>query len=302
LENLAPIVLFVYNRPWHTLQTLEALAANELADQSTLYIFCDGPKENANTEDLNKIEEVRKVIKQKKWCHEVHFIERQTNKGLANSVIDGVTEIVNQYGRIIVLEDDLVTAKGFLKFMNEALEVYEKSCHVFSVTGFTFPLNTKEVCCFLSPLATSSWGWATWSAKWKAFDKEISLKSQIQEHHEMRLRFNFGFSDYASMLDNSNSWAIRWYYSVFIRNGLGIFPSKSLVKNIGFDGSGVHYNKPVDVKADLLTTQYIPIEYTQILNMDLVSQQLAYFKKDSLNISKKSFYKKILLKIINRMP
>ena len=138
---LAPIVLFVYNRPWHTEQTLNALMQNELADQSVLYIYADGPKENATEEQLKKIEEVRHVIRTKKWCKEVHIIESEKNKGLADSIINGVTEIVNKYGKVIVLEDDIVTSKGFLKYMNEALELYKEEDKVYHISGYMFPVK-----------------------------------------------------------------------------------------------------------------------------------------------------------------
>ena len=123
--KLAPIILFVYNRPWHTEQTLRALMANELAVESELYIYADGPKPNATDEQLQKIREVRQLIRQEQWCGKVHVVESEKNKGLANSVINGVSEIVNKYGRIIVLEDDLKTSPTFLTYMNQALEYYE---------------------------------------------------------------------------------------------------------------------------------------------------------------------------------
>ena len=123
--KLAPIILFVYNRPWHTEQTLRALMANELAAKSELYIYADGPKPNATDEQLQKIHEVRQLIRQEQWCDKVHIVESEKNKGLADSIIGGVTEIVNKYGKIIVLEDDIVPTTGFLQYMNDALEMYK---------------------------------------------------------------------------------------------------------------------------------------------------------------------------------
>lgn len=125
--ELAPVVLFVYNRPKHALQTLQALANNDLADESTLYIFADGPKENASKPELDKIKEVRIIIKSTQWCEHVTIVERDKNKGLDNSIVDGITEIISKHGNIIVLEDDIVTAPGFLRFMNDNLLIYESS-------------------------------------------------------------------------------------------------------------------------------------------------------------------------------
>src|SRR5215211_27101 len=112
-NNLAPVVLFVYNRPVHTLRTLKALKKNHLADESRLYVYCDGPKTNATEEERENINKVRSIVKQEKWCREVHVAESETNNGLAASIIKGVTEIVNRYGKVIVLEDDLETSPGF---------------------------------------------------------------------------------------------------------------------------------------------------------------------------------------------
>ena len=151
----------MYNRPWHTKQTLEALMQNDLAEHSNLYIYCDGPKTNTSEGDSQKIKEVRQVIRKKQWCKEVHIVEQKKNMGLAESVITGVTEIVNKHGKIIVLEDDIVTAKGFLRYMNEALEMYKHEEKVFGVSGHTFVESKQLPTTYFLPIGTS-WGWATW--------------------------------------------------------------------------------------------------------------------------------------------
>ena len=258
MKQLAPIVLFVYNRPDHTLQTLEALSRNELASESELYIYADAAKEGASDEDRASVAEVRKVLKSKAWCKEVFIREAAANKGLANSVIEGVTEIVNKYGKVIVLEDDIVTSPFFLRYLNEGLDIYEESPNVYSVNAYIFPISVEEVTTFLSPLGTSTWGWATWANKWRAFDIEPKYKQAIQQNKFLRDRFNLADYSYAGMLDNKNSWGIRWYYSVFVRNGLGVFPTRPLCYNIGFDEKATHtkikilqmeiYEKPIRVK------------------------------------------------------
>src|SRR5476651_318519 len=136
--QLAPIVLFVYNRPHHTEQALNALKLNGLASESTLYIFADGPKKGAPAETLADIKKTREVIRGKKWCKDVFIIEAEANKGLAASIINGVTDVVNKHEKVIVLEDDIITSKYFLQYMNDALSVYEDEQKVISVGAFNF--------------------------------------------------------------------------------------------------------------------------------------------------------------------
>ncbi|MDN3655874.1 sugar transferase [Ferruginibacter paludis] len=248
MKELAPIVLFVYNRPLHTQQTLEALAVNELAAESVLYIFADGIKPNATDKDIEKVEKTRQVIRNKNWCKEVHIIERDNNIGLAASVISGVTEIVNKFGRVIVLEDDLVTGSGFLRFMNDALEQYENEERVWQVSGYFFPLkNIRSSSSSFFLTFASSWGWATWQRAWKHFDPLSEGYSRLKTEKELAYHFDInGSYPYTAMLlnqmeqKNIDSWAIRWWWSIFIHNALTLFPDKSLVNNIGYDEEGTH--------------------------------------------------------------
>ena len=145
MSKLAPILVFCYNRPWHVEQTLEALSRNELADQSVLYIYCDGPKPDASDEMRQRIVEVRQVVRKRQWCKEVHIVEAEKNKGLANSIIDGVTEVVNRYGKVFVLEDDLVSSPYMLKFVNQALDYYQDYAGVFSFSVNRPPLGKMHI-------------------------------------------------------------------------------------------------------------------------------------------------------------
>lgn len=247
-NDLAPIVLFVYNRPWHTRQTLEALQKNDLADKSTLFIYADGPKENATPEELEKIAEVRSLISESQWCKTVEIIASESNKGLADSIISGVTEIVNRFGKIIVLEDDIVTSVGFLKYMNDALKMYQDEDKVMHISGYMYPIKKSifaRETYFLS--LTSCWGWGTWKNSWMHFEK--NPKKQIEQLNKDNLWNDFNLNGAhnnfeAQLRENAskknNTWAIFWYYSVFVRNGLCLHPYKSLVRNIGHDGSGVN--------------------------------------------------------------
>lgn len=237
-EELAPIVLFVYNRPQHTAMTLKSLAENPLAKDSVLYVFADGPKTEATTEDKNKIKETRALFKDLSGFKEVVLTEKEKNEGLAASVIAGVTKTINRHGAVIVVEDDLVVSPHFLDFMNDALNLYKNFPNVYSVTGFMFPIESKLEKTVLLPYI-STWGWATWKSKWEAMDTNMPDKALIKQNPFLLSRFNLADYDYAGMLDLTNkSWGIKWYYSIFIRNGLSVFPTRSLVSNIGFDGSG----------------------------------------------------------------
>jgi hypothetical protein len=242
---LAPIVLFVYNRPWHTEQTLNALAANYLAKESVLFIYSDGPKDHAPAEVLENIKKTRDIIKKQKWCREVFIIESELNKGLANSVIQGVTEIVDKYGKIIVLEDDLVTHPFFLTYMNENLDIYQDDESVISLHGYIYPVKKKIKSPFFLKGA-DCWGWATWKRGWDLFEYDSKLLLEKLLKRKLTNEFNFNDSyNFTALLESQirgevDSWAIRWYASAFLLDKLTLYPPVSLITNIGFDGSGTH--------------------------------------------------------------
>ena len=241
-NNLAPIVLFVYNRPYHTKQTVEALQKNELANESELFVYCD----NAKNEDVRqKVDEVRKYIDSVDGFKKVTIIKREKNWGLANSIIDGVTKIVNEYGKIIVLEDDLVTSPYFLKFMNEALEFYKDEEKVMHITGYSYPIkqNGLEDTFFIKP--ASCWSWATWDRAWKYYKKDVDYYFSVFDK-KMIYDFNLNnaYKYFDQIIQNKqgkiNTWAIFWYASVYLQSGLSLHPKESYVQNIGFDDEGTH--------------------------------------------------------------
>ena len=247
---LAPIILFVYNRPWHTQQTVEALQKNELATESELFIFADGSKVNATAEQKEKIKQVREYINKISGFKSVTICEKETNCGLANSVIAGVTEIINKFGEAIVVEDDLVTSKYFLRFMNEALDFFEKDDQIFSVSGYNYPAKTMEIPrnykhdIYLS-YRHGSWGWGTWKDRWMSVDWGVNDFKEFSVSTELQKAFNRGGVDMSEMLkaqmeSNIDSWAIRFDYSMFKQNKFNIRPVKSLVTNVGLDSSGTH--------------------------------------------------------------
>ena len=241
--NLSPIVLFVYNRPRHTQKTIKALQNNELASESELFIYADNAKNNKIDE---KVLKVRSYIKKINGFKKVTIIEREKNWGLSKSIIDGVTKVINKYGRVIVMEDDLVVSPYFLMYMNASLCKYVDEVKVIQIAGYMFPLNIdiNEDALFL-PL-TSSWGWASWKRAWDLFDINATSYEQLKNDSLLRERFNLnGAYDYFSMLEGQlagklDSWAIRFYLTAFISDALTLYPRESLVINNGFDGSGTH--------------------------------------------------------------
>ncbi|HBG65480.1 MAG TPA: sugar transferase [Treponema sp.] len=242
----APIVLFVYNRPDHTARTLEALAGNELAPSSELFVFADGPRPGASPEQLQRIAETRAVVRRPYAFKSLSVQEAPQNKGLAASIISGVTEIVQRYGSVIVLEDDIVTGRYFLTYMNEALERYEQQKSIWHITGWCDPFMTKgDDYAWLYPVM-DCWGWATWADRWSHFKKDIpELKQRFTP--PLIKKFNINGTEpvmWEQVLENENgtknTWAIFWYAALFLQGGLCLAPSKSLVRNIGFDNSGEH--------------------------------------------------------------
>ncbi len=238
----APILLFVYNRPEHTKLTIEALRNNTLASESILYIYSDAARSEADTAKVN---EVRKVIQSVDGFKEINIIERDKNWGLARSIIDGVTSVVNKYGRVIVLEDDLVTAPYFLQFMNDALETYRDEPRVGHIYACEYTQNRALPDTYLIKF-TGSWGWATWDRAWKKFNPDGQYLLNELQRRKLTRTFDFnGTYGYTRMLQRqvegkNNSWAIRWNASLFLNDMLSLNAGKSLVRNIGFDGSGTH--------------------------------------------------------------
>jgi hypothetical protein len=251
-NDLAPIVLFVYNRPIHTEQTINALLKNELASQSDLIIYSDGAK---NKSDIEDIQFVRKYLQTIKGFNSVRIIERKTNFGLGNNIIDGVSSVVNENGKIIVLEDDLITSPYFLKYMNDGLNKYLGINSVISIHSYIYPVKKKLPETFFIKGADCL-GWATWKEKWDLFESDGSKLLDVLEKKGITSEFDFNNTyPYTHMLKEqiagrNNSWAVRWYASAFIHNMLTLYPGRSLVYHNGNDGSGTNFAESslLDVK------------------------------------------------------
>ncbi|GGB29205.1 sugar transferase [Mucilaginibacter rubeus] len=245
MQNLAPIALFVYNRPDHTRRTISYLQQNLLADESRLYIFCDAAKTDA---DKPKVEQVRQLVKDVSVFKSVKIILRNHNLGLAESIISGVTQLVYEYGKVIVFEDDLLSSPYTLQYFNDALTKYANQEQVMHIGAYMYNLHDKKLPETFFYRAATSWGWATWARAWKNFEPDVDkLIAQFDTLKIARFsiegKMNFWKQIEQFKAGKNNSWAIRWYASIFLKNGLTLNPSQSLIQNIGHDGTGVHSNK-----------------------------------------------------------
>lgn len=266
--NFAPVIVFNYNRPDHSLRTWEALAQNQYARETELYLYCDGPKE-VTSEGVDELTNERARINRalvmevqaqaKQYAVEapkhgkfktVRVVCAEKNKGLANSIIGGVTDVINKHGRVIVLEDDLLTSPYFLKYMNTALDKYAAYPAVFSISSNRPPVNKMsipedypyDVFVSLRPFST---GWATWKEKWARIDWSLDYLEDFLKHPEQAEAFNRGGDDLTEMLlmqrdGQIDSWAIRYAFQHFYHHAVAILPCIPYVDNIGFDGTGIH--------------------------------------------------------------
>jgi len=242
MQTFAPIALFVYNRPKHTARTLKFLQQNSLAAESRLFVFSDGAKSQADEEN---VQEVRELLQNIDGFKSVEIILRPQNLGLANSIIDGVTKLVKTYKQVIVFEDDLITSPHTLTYFNEGLTRYKENDKVMHLGAYMYPLKNAQLPETFFYRAATSWGWATWERAWQHFEPNIDTliaqfdKKKIKDFSiDGRMNFWKQVKDYKN--GKNNSWAIRWYASIFLKGGLTLNPAHSLVNNIGHDGSGIH--------------------------------------------------------------
>lgn len=268
--NIAPVIVFNYNRPDHSKQVWDALGRNELAQETELYLYCDGPKANASDEMRQRIFSLHEQAKQYAIdapkagkFKAVHVVCAEANKGLANSIIGGVSDVIAKHGRVIVLEDDLLTSPYFLKFMNTALEKYESYPAVFTISANRPPVNKMaipadyeyDVFVSLRPFST---GWATWKEKWERIDWSLDYLDDFLKHPQQIKSFHHGGDDLTNMLllqrdHKIDSWAIRYSFQHFYHHAVAILPCIPYVDNIGFDGTGIHsWNDDTDFRNNVL--------------------------------------------------
>lgn len=292
--SLAPIVLFTYDRLWHTQKTIEALKNNELASKSELIIYVDGAK---NKSVYKSVSQVRDYVETVDGFKKVTIITRDKNWGLANSIIDGVTQVIKKYGKVIVLEDDLVTSPFFLRYMNDALEFYKDEDKVMHVSGYIYPIDNNKLSdtFFIKP--DTCWGWATWDRAWKYFKKDTDYYLNIFNKKMIRdFNLNGSYDYFKQIKANKNgrveTWAIYWYASTYLENGLSLHPSQSFVSNIGHDGTGAHCAKTSIYDVDLVANY--SIAFTSQIKEDKIARVSL---ENYFNSSKVPF----IIRVLNRL-
>ncbi len=291
---MSPIVLFVYNRPWHTQQTIEALQNNELASKSELFIYADGAK---NEKAYTQVEKVRSYVRVVSGFKKVTVIERDKNWGLANSIIDGVTQTVNKYGRVIVLEDDMVTSPFFLRYMNNALEFYKNEEKVMHISGWNYPIEINTLNDVFLWKVMNCWGWATWANNWQYFEKDTDkLINEFTKEDIYKFSLDGTANFWKQVLLNKkgkiNTWAIYWYASIFKQNGLCLNPVQSFVQNIGHDNSGENCSKTNSFSSSNLSLNRDIKFIEKIAENDLALERIKVFYKLNSRL-----YKKLMSKV-----
>lgn len=241
-SNPSPIVIFAFNRLYHLQETVKALCVNDLAPETELWIYCDGER---NDNEKAKVSAVRSYCHSISGFKKVTVVEREKNYGLSRNIIEGVSELLNKYETIIVLEDDLLTSPHFLRYMNEGLQIYERDKDVISIHGYLLPIKEKMPETFFLKGA-DCFGWATWKNKWSYFEKDGTILLDQLNSRKLTSDFDFNSSyPYTKMLQDqingiNDSWAVRWYASAFLLNMYTLYPGRSLVFHNGGDNSGTN--------------------------------------------------------------
>lgn len=282
---LAPVVVFAYKRDKHLRKVLLTLNNNELVEQMDLLIFLDGGK---TPQDALKVKAVKSVImefkKESKFRNTLVY-ESTCNKGLARSVIGGVSEVINKYGKVIVLEDDLLVSSDFLKYMNEGLEYYKNEEKVGAISGFA-PNIKKSVNSTYKSRTGNSYGWATWKRVWSSVDWEIKDYDTFKKDKKEIKAFNkiqYGISDMLNkqMSGQLDSWAVRWDYFFFKQKLWTIYPRTSKVRNIGFDGEGTTTNNLFDRRRNIVA-EAVQYEFKAFEDLEDMTKQTARSYKPNI--------------------
>lgn len=242
MKKYAPIALFTYNRPDHTHKVLESLKKNPESKHSDLFVFSDGFIDDC---DKSKVEEVRFLLSNLVGFKSILVKKRIKNFGLAKNITNGINYVLRNHDMIIVIEDDIVTSKFFLNYMNKALVTYKNRKKVWHVAGWNYPIcNSYLKQTFFSQVMTC-WGWATWKNRWEVYEKKpLKLKRKLsaQQRHAFDLGgMNIYWKQVEKNIEGSlDTWAVFWYATIFLHQGVCLLPAKSLTKNIGFDGTGTN--------------------------------------------------------------
>ena len=281
-SQLAPIVIFVYKRAEHTRRMLQSLRTNPDFVRSLVTVYCDGPKSD---KDRDAVLATRRVVRD--LAPAARIVERVENFGLARSIITGVTEHCAKYGRVIVVEDDLIFSPFALDYFNDALDFYAGHERVMHVSGYMYPVRRRPPAAFLYREGTC-WGWATWQRAWAKFESDPQVILNWIERHDQRRRFDINDTMYFwQMLSMQaqgklDSWAIRWYGSIFMNGGLSLHPAQALIANKGHDGTGVHCGPTEQFEVELarkpLSSETFP---TDIAECELAVRAMMDYRKPS---------------------
>lgn len=299
MEQLAPIVLFTYNRLDHLQETISALKRNHLSDKSILFVYSDGAKDEA---DVLKVNHVRQYLHTVTGFGDIQITERDKNFGLAHSIIDGVSNVMQQFGKAIVVEDDLFSAPNFLRFMNKSLDFYREKPDIFSISGYCPPIKIPatyphDVFLFYR---INSWGWASWRDRWQKVDWDVPDFDSFIQNKKLRNSFNRSGKDAVMMLwkqmhNMISSWAIRFNYAAFKNKALTVYPVQSKINNLGADGSGSHVSRTTKYTTTLDTSN----NETQLIeNAGLNNEIMREFQKfytpsiirQTINLAKLQWY------------
>lgn len=249
----APVALFVYNRPDHVQNNLYHLNTIQGVEETKLYIFSDAAKNEKTEEQVRHVRGLISTFRENDSKFEsVEVIHAKENKGLAQSIIDGVSMLISQYGKVIVLEDDLLVADDFLTYMNGALDYYQDKQKIWAISGYSFPMKATSAYphdVFMT-VRGCSWGWATWADRWETVDWDVKDYSSMKFNIKNRIAFGKWGQDMPFMLDGNaygknHSWAIRWCYAAYKQDRYTVYPKRTRISNKGTDGSGTNYKKTI---------------------------------------------------------
>lgn len=241
----SPIAIFAYNRADKLAAMMQTLVRCHGFSSSPVKIFVDGPRSES---DRDAVERVRQYVSTLNYDN-ISYSFRTENIGLRRSIYAGVTELCERFGKVIVLEDDFLLSPDIIVYFDEALRKYTNCFEIWSVCAYMPQVSElrRHDSALLLP-TSHPWGWATWQRAWKNFDLDAPIDPRNLQSYAFRQRFNmYGLKDYAAMLrlatgGKLDSWFIRWNYLICTRNGLSVFPPRSLVMNDGYDG-GTHASR-----------------------------------------------------------
>lgn len=284
-SNLAPVIVFVYNRAEHVEKMITQLSACYFAQDTNLYIYSDGARKET---DIAGVNAVRLFCENITGFKSVNIVKREKNYGLAQNIILGVSEVISKHGKIIVMEDDLIAHKDFLFYMNTCLEKFKDNKKIWHISGWNYPVSFDGLPDILPIRLMNCWGWATWADRWSSFEKDPA-KLVKNFNKNMIKEFDIDNSGYfwSQVLGNNsgklNTWAIFWYAAIFLNNGLCINPKISLVTNIGHDGSGTHKSKAdnvytIDLPKERIYHWNFVLEEDVIENAQAISRIEKFYK------------------------